>query len=391
MGLMRIDYKKELETAAKRMILVHDPDVLIKMIVRTIVHKVQVTHASILLHRPDDGSYRLTVSRGSLGLKIPIGLVRVEKENPLIYFFKQRNEQLLFNDRVIMYDQLRSLTRRKNTEPKLKELLGQVLHQMELFDSVVCVPSMFRDELFGILLLGQKSNGRLFCREELDFFIALASHVTMAIRNAQLFKELERQLDKKHQLFIRTTIAFAAAIEAKDHYTHGHTTRVTNLSLELARRLKRQDRRLFNDKFLEGLHVASLLHDIGKIGISEAILNKEGVLSDEERARIREHPLIGVAILKPINELEDSILGIKYHHERHDGSGYPEGLKGDDIPLMASIISVADSFDAMTSTRPYRPCLYKDHAVEEIRRLSGQQFNPLVAGALVELHQEGRL
>jgi len=144
-----------------------------------------------------------------------------------------------------------------------------------------------------------------------------------------------------------------------------------------------------DDKFLEHLHIASLLHDIGKIGIAESILNKGDPLSEAEMDRIREHPLIGVAILKPISELKDSLDGIKYHHERHDGLGYPEGLSGDQIPLMASIISVADSFDAMTTDRPYRPGFYKDHAVAEIKRLSGRQFNPGVAGAFVELSEEG--
>ena len=388
---MGIDYKKELETAAKRMILVHDPDVLIKLIVRTIVHKINVSHASILLYNKEKDAYMLTVSRGSLGLKVPVGLVGIDKENPLVYFFRKRNDLLLFNDRAITYGDVKKFSLKKGIEPGLKQLLEQVLHQMDIFDSVVCVPSNFHEELFGILLLGGKIDGKKFCREELDFFIALASNVTMAVRNAQLFKELELQLDKKHQLFIRTTIAFAAAIEAKDHYTHGHTNRVTNLSLDIARRLKRKNREAFNDEFMEGLHIASLLHDIGKIGISESILNKQDPLNEEERARIKEHPLIGVAILKPITELEASLSGIKYHHERHDGTGYPEGLKGEEIPLMASIISVADSFDAMTTDRPYRACLYKDRAISEIQRLSGQQYNPSAAGALIELYQEGKI
>ncbi|MDP2044026.1 MAG: HD-GYP domain-containing protein, partial [Candidatus Omnitrophota bacterium] len=269
--------------------------------------------------------------------------------------------------------------------------LAQVLYQMELLQTVVCIPSYFRDELLGLLLLGKKKNNKKFIDEELDFFVALNSNVAMAIRNAQLFKELEYELGRKHQLFVRTTIALAAAIEAKDHYTHGHTTRVTNFSLEIAQRINQNTKKTFDGKFLENLHIASLLHDIGKIGVPEHILNKRSGLTIGERNRIKEHPMIGVNILKPIKELEDSMLGVRYHHERFDGKGYPEGLKGEEIPLIASIISVADSFDAMITDRPYRPALVKDRAINEIRHLSGQQFCPRVADTFLELCKEGKI
>jgi HD-GYP domain-containing protein (c-di-GMP phosphodiesterase class II) len=191
---------------------------------------------------------------------------------------------------------------------------------------------------------------------------------------------------------VRTTIALAAAIEAKDNYTHGHTSRVTNLSLEIANRINQDNHDKHLDfKFFENLHIASLLHDIGKIGIPEHILNKRGSLTVGERNRIKEHPMIGVNILKPIKELEDSMLGVRYHHERFDGCGYPEGLKGEQIPLVASIISVADSFDAMTSDRPYRPALLRDKALNEIRQLSGRQFHPEVAETFLTLCKEGKI
>ena len=144
-------------------------------------------------------------------------------------------------------------------------------------------------------------------------------------------------------------------------------------------------------KFLEHLHIAGLLHDIGKIGVPESILNKEGPLTDEEMQRVREHPLIGVNILQPIKELENSLLGVKYHHEKYDGSGYPEGLRGDKIPLIASIISVADAFDAMITDRPYRRGLSKEEAIAEIKHVSGKQLNPQVAATFVELYQEGQI
>ncbi|MDP2922369.1 MAG: HD domain-containing protein, partial [Candidatus Omnitrophota bacterium] len=245
-------------------------------------------------------------------------------------------------------------------------------------------------DLLGILLLGRKNNGRKFAGEELDFFVALASDVAMAMHNALLFKQLQDELEKKQKLFINTTVALAAAIEAKDHYTHGHTERVTNLAMKIGRRLIEKNPKL-DDKLLEDLHIAALLHDIGKIGVPESILNKEGLLNKEEWQKMRMHPLIGVTILQPIKELESIILGVKYHHERFDGQGYPEGLSGDHIPLIAAIIAVADSFDAMTSTRPYRQAKPKETAIVEIKRLSGQQFYPQVVSAFLQLYRKGKV
>lgn len=290
-----------------------------------------------------------------------------------------------------MHEEAKWLLEKQGLTADLRQTLNHVLYQMEIFESFVSIPCYFRNELLGLLLLGRKKNSRQFIADELRFFTALASNLAMAIRNAQLFKELETELDEKRQMFVRTTIALAAAIEAKDNYTHGHTTRVTNLSLEIARRIVQRERKALDDKFMENLHIASLLHDIGKIGIPEYILNKRGDLTVGERNKIRKHPLIGAAILKPIKELEEPLLGIKYHHERYDGLGYPEGLKGERIPLIASIISVADSFDAMITDRPYRAALGRHEAMTEIRRLSSKQFNPQVADAFFELYQKERI
>jgi len=386
---MAIDYKKELETVARRMILVHDPDFLIRMIVRTIVQKVKVAHASILLNHKEKNIYTVTVSRGSLKSKMPVELVHIDRENPLVIFFKENKDKLLFNDRVMVYGEVKKNLRKGNINIDLKKLLEQVLYQMDIFGTTLAIPINFREELLGVILLGSKNSGLKFNRQERDFFIALASNLAMAIRNTQLFKELESELEKKHQLFIRTTIALAA-IEAKDNYTHVHTTRVTNLALSIARKIGSQNKKVLDEKFLESLHFASLLHDIGKIGIPEYILNKRGELTLGEKNKIKEHPLIGVAILKPIKELQDTLLGVKYHHERYDGLGYPEGLKGEQIPLIAAIIAVADSFDAMITNRPYRPALNTLQAVSEIKRLRCRQFNPQVTDAFIELYNEGK-
>lgn len=388
---MAIDYKKELEAAAKTMILVHEPSTLIRMIMRMIAQKVRVTHSAILLRDKDAESYVLNISRGATGIKIPAGYARMDSDNPLINFFKGRLDKRVSNEGAIVFDEAKKILEEGRLGAEVNEMLNKALYQMEIFDATVCIPSYFRKDLLGILLLGNKKDGARFDRDELGFFVALASDVAMAIRNAYLFRELELELEKKQKLFYHTTIALAAAIDAKDHYTHGHTTRVTNLCLEIAEMLRQKNKKEVSKEFMENLHISALLHDIGKIGISESILNKQGPLDNEERKKMQEHPVVGTVILQPIKELEQAILGVKYHHERYDGLGYPEGLKGEDIPLIASIVAAADSFDAMTSDRPYRKALSKQEAVSEIERGSGKQFDPEVSSVIVELYQKGRI
>ena len=388
---MAIDYKKELESTARNMIFVHDPDLLIKMTVRMMVNKAKIAHASFFLHNKEKQGYLLTVSRGSLHNKIPLDLVCIDKDDVLIRFFREHKSSFIFGREALLLAEAKLALKEGRLKSAAKQQLAQVLYQMELLDAVVCIPSYFRDELLGLLLLGKKENNRKFIDEELDFFVALNSNVAMAIRNAQLFKQLEYELDRKHQLFIRTTIALAAAIEAKDHYTHGHTSRVTNLSMQIAQRMGIRAKKNFEVNFLENLHISSLLHDIGKIGVPEHILNKRGSLTVGERNRINEHPMIGVGILKSIKELEGAVLGVRYHHERFDGAGYPEGLKKEQIPLVASIITVADSFDAMSSNRPYRVALDKPIVIKEIENLSGRQFSPIVVDTFLELCREGKI
>ncbi len=394
---MAIDYKKELETASKTMILVHDPDVLIRMIVRMIVQKVKVSHANILLHDKSKNSYVLTVSRGPRGLKIPAGFTRMDTNNPLIRLFREKKADLLFGDKAVNYNKGKQfLDIIANQE--LNQLLKDALYQMEIFETATCIPSYFVDELIGILLLGQKEDGTDFDKDEIDFFTALASDVAMAINNAQTFKQLQQafvdlqnELERNKRLIGSITEAMAAAIDAKDHYTHGHTTRVKDVSHLICMKLLQKKTPGIDSKFLENVHIASVLHDIGKIGVPEAILNKQGPLTAEEFTIIKEHPLIGENILKSIDGLDECISAIKYHHERFDGSGYPEGLKDGEIPLIAAIICVADAYDAMVSDRPYRKGLPKEKALNEIVALAGKQFHPDISAIMHELYQEGKV
>lgn len=193
-----------------------------------------------------------------------------------------------------------------------------------------------------------------------------------------LFRKDEKEKNLR-RLFEQTATALVNAIDAKDEYTHGHSTRVAEYSRKIAEHAGKSPAECD-----EIYHIA-LLHDVGKIGIAESIINKNGKLTDEEYEAIKQHPVLGAQILKGISEYPDLIIGARYHHERYDGRGYPDKLKGEDIPEIARIISVADAYDAMTSKRSYRDTIPQQSVREEIVKGSGTQFDPKFAKIMQHL------
>lgn len=373
------------------MILVHKPDTLIKMILRMVVRKVNIEHAGILLYDKAKKTYVATVARGRLGVKIPEGLIRLDPHSPLIRIFTQKEFNVFEHKHAVILGDVVALLNQKEFfrgREELEKLLLAIKFQMESFETLVCVPCYYQEHMFGILMLGEKLNHKPYNPEEVGFFVALANDVAMALRNAFLFEGLQLEIERNKKIFFETTMALSAAIDAKDHYTKGHTTRVTEYSLTIGEKIVHERKEKLHEKFFENLHIASLLHDIGKIGVPESILNKNGSLTEDERKKINEHSMIGATILEPIHDLREVILGVKYHHERYDGRGYPEGLKGDQIPLIAAVIAVADSYDAMTTDRPYRKALTKEQAIAELERCSGTQFDPAIAILAARLLKE---
>jgi putative nucleotidyltransferase with HDIG domain len=193
-----------------------------------------------------------------------------------------------------------------------------------------------------------------------------------AQENEMLYRNLE-------QLMVSTITSLAAAIDAKSHWTRGHSERVTKYATAIAANMG------LEGKELENVRLSGLLHDIGKIGTHEAVLDKTGRLVENEIGEVRMHPVIGAEILSPIQELRDVIPGILQHHERFDGTGYPDGIRGEDIHLYARILGVADAFDAMTENRPYRSSIGREFAISELRRGSGTQFDPRVVEAFLKV------
>jgi len=245
--------------------------------------------------------------------------------------------------------------------------------------SSLCVPLKVKEKPIGVLSVSDKITGENFDENDLSMLVTLASQIAITLNNAQLYEDLEAS-------YLSSVRALANSLDAKDAYTRGHSERVALYSMEIGKRMN------LVPEMLKTLHIGALLHDIGKIGISEAILQKTSRLTDEEYQLIKTHPVRGAAIIEPAKFLKEKVPLIKYHHERFDGNGYPEGLKGEVIPLMARIICVADSYDAMTSKRAYRDTMEKESAAQELLKCSGTQFDPkIVAAFLGVLSDEAKM
>jgi putative nucleotidyltransferase with HDIG domain len=204
--------------------------------------------------------------------------------------------------------------------------------------------------------------------------------------------DIEEYVDKlkvaateNRELFLGSIRMIAAAVDEKDPYTRGHSGRVAKYSTMLG------DAMGLNDEDLDTLKISALLHDVGKIGVDDRVLKKPGKLTDEEFELMKQHTVKGANIMRPVAQLKDMLPGIELHHERMDGNGYPYGLSGDQIPMMARIIAVADTLDAITTNRPYQSAMDLEYALERIQTLAVAKFDARVVAALVSVVKSGRL
>jgi len=242
--------------------------------------------------------------------------------------------------------------------------------------TMLCVPVRSKGRVVGVLQAINKKQGRTFSEEDLENCLTLSNQVAVALENAHLYAELK-------ETFLNTAEALAAAVEKKDPYTGGHIRRVVEYSMAIAGHLTMP----LSD--LEDLRLAAVLHDIGKIGIKDSVLLKQARLDHDEIAHMREHPLVGEDILVHIEQMKGVRKIMRAHHEKWDGTGYPDGLKGEDIPVHARIIAIADTFDAITTDRPYRKAADWKTATDEIKRCSGRDYDPSLVEAFLRACEAG--
>jgi HD-GYP domain-containing protein (c-di-GMP phosphodiesterase class II) len=244
--------------------------------------------------------------------------------------------------------------------------------------SVMCAPLVHQQEVLGAVYVDTRGSKSAFVQKDLELLVALAGPAAIAIRNAQYLRKLEKS-------YHDTIVALSNSVEARDHYTVGHTWRVTNFALQMARVLG------WTEEQLKACEIGGVLHDVGKIAVDDAILRKPGRLTDEEFTKMKIHPEKGARMMQDIPFLKNVIPYCLYHHERFDGRGYPFQMSGDKIPIEGRLIAVADSFDAMTSNRPYRKGMDPEIAIAELEKGKGTQFDPECADALVRCYREGKI
>jgi putative nucleotidyltransferase with HDIG domain len=235
--------------------------------------------------------------------------------------------------------------------------------------SAMCVPLRSREDIVGIIHVDTKGSFGTFSEDDLKMLTAIGITAGVAVENIKLYENLKR-------LFRSTVKSLVAAIEANDRYTGGHSVRVAEYTRKIAECMG-----LPEDE-IEKVELAAFLHDVGKVGISESILNKPGKFTDKEFEIMKSHPVMGAEILSKIEGMEEISKIVRHHHEKFDGSGYPDGLSGDQIPLASRILSVADTLDAITTNRSYRKKKSLDLALMELIKCSGSQFDPEVVKML---------
>ena len=236
--------------------------------------------------------------------------------------------------------------------------------------SVMCAPLVSNGAVLGLIYLDNPEKPNCFDENDMALLCALANQSATAIENSRLY-------DKLQKAYHESILALMNTVEAKDPYTHGHSRRTSRYSLGIAQEMK------LGEEECKKIKTAAELHDIGKIGVRDLIIGKDSALSTTEFNSIQSHVLTGENILRPIEYLSFALPTVRHHHERYDGSGYPDGLKGDEIPLGARIVGVADALDAMTTQRPYNDPMPMKKALKELQSLGGIQFDPVVVNALI--------
>ncbi len=251
----------------------------------------------------------------------------------------------------------------------------------------ILVPLIVKESLVGLLVLGRKFSGGEYSKDDFQILSVMARHIAVSIHNHHLLSSLSNKMNENKKLYENlrliyydTIQAFAAAIDAKDAYTKGHSSRVSKYCVAISKEMG------FSKEEVEGMKVAGFLHDIGKIAVDKDIINKPARLSQKERLELDQHPVISYEILSRVKfPWKDVSINVRYHHEKIDGSGYPDRLRGEEIPVGAKIMALADAFDAMTTDRPYRKKLTLETTIVELKNTLGKHFDSQVCRCLFRM------
>jgi putative nucleotidyltransferase with HDIG domain len=325
--------------------------------------KIFQTEASAIVRFNDQGRLRIHASRGFPEERVQAHNLRDTDMEGMIYMFGKKSVNSLEKGKNVLLE--------TNNVKALKTIApDDTIRYVYLF------PLLVEKKLDGVLM-AMSSSEKPFTDERVRLVSGLVDQVSAAVHRSDLFERL-------YQSYAQTTKAIAKAIDAKDPYNQGHSEGVAGIAVKIARKMG------LSLDAVHGVEIAAYLHDVGKIGISENLLNKPAQLSEEERDMIKLHPILGVHILEPIDFPWPVLAAVEHHHERFDGSGYPDSLSGEKIPIEGRILAVADAYESMANDRPYRSALDRDEIEKEFAKESGRQFDAGVVAALLAIIQEER-
>jgi HD-GYP domain-containing protein (c-di-GMP phosphodiesterase class II) len=327
---------------------------------------VLVEGIAILLERYIEGERKLVIAAGS-------GLIDIDERMAAVLHSRLIDEVARGHEALL--DSEVDAPFKFHWPENIRNIIAVPLCTKEKSDSGLSHGAHSDVAIIGLMVAVNRIDKPDFDSTDIKLFTSVASGCAVFIDNGRLFRDLK-------ELFVGSLKALTSSIDAKDQYTRGHSERVALISRWIAERMA--ERQPMDEEQIHKIYLAGLLHDIGKIGIDEQVLRKNGKLTPEERECIQRHPSIGASILRGIKQMRDIVPGVLCHHERVDGTGYPDGLRGSEIPLTGKIVGLADSFDAMTSRRVYRDALSIETALEEIRRGLGTQFDEVVGRVFLE-------
>jgi len=327
---------------------------------------VAVEGIAILLEKTVEGEKRLVVTAGS-------GLIDIDEQMAGVLHCRLTDE--INQGREALLDSEVDSPFKYDWPENIKNIIAVPLCGKEKPDSPFSHRIRDGSYIVGLMVAINRVDKPDFDSTDVKLFNSVANGCAVFVENGRLFSDLK-------ELFIGSLKALTSSIDAKDKYTHGHSERVAFISRWIAKGLAQKQS--MEQERINKIYLAGLLHDIGKIGIEEAVLRKDGKLTEHELNRIRAHPSIGANILGAIKQMRDIVPGVLSHHERIDGKGYPQGLIGEQIPLIGKIVGLADSFDAMTSKRAYRDARTVEQALEEIAKGLGTQFDQTIGRVFLD-------
>jgi uncharacterized domain HDIG len=329
----------------------------------------EVMDSLITLMHAERGFLMLRESNGEFAVQIARGIAHINLDEEAFKVSKTVVRKVVESSAPV-------LTTNAQADPRFDAQMSVAAYQLR---SILCVPLKLKDDLIGVLYVDNRAHAGIFKENDLELISGFADQAAVAIDSARLFEDLQeshRELEKAYQA---TLEGWVRALDLRDKETEGHTQRVTILTQRLARSMGVEGDALIN------ITRGALLHDIGKMAIPDGILLKPGQLTEDERMLIQKHPVYAYEMLSPIAFLVPAIDIPYCHHEKWDGSGYPRGLRGKDIPFAARIFPVVDVWDALTSNRPYRRALPQYEVRQRIKNDSGKHFDPVVVDAFMEM------